>query len=232
MAIRIVGISDTHGSHECVAPINGDILVVAGDFCGMGGWQDIVNFNTWLGTLPHRYKIVVPGNHDLVCQNNNGLMKTAFTNAIYLDMEAAEVMGVKFFGVPWTPEFYNWAYMYPRDSEKAERIWAAVPEDTNILISHGTPYGAEYIGCVKDSFGRPGEDVGCKVLRKRMIELPMLQASFHGHIHSGSGVGMVGSIRCMNVSVLNELYDVVKGKAGGLAIWYNNDSDAWRKVYD
>ena len=64
--IKVVIISDTHGKHwqldENIP--HGDILIHAGDFTTNYSIEDALDFNEWLGTLPHQYKIVVSGNHD------------------------------------------------------------------------------------------------------------------------------------------------------------------------
>lgn len=207
--ITIVGIADTHMSHEEVCPPEGDILVVAGDFLGHGHMNELHAFNRWIGTLPHRHKIVVAGNHDLVCQESPGLIKGFLTNAIYLNMEAVEVLGIKFFGCPWTPEFFNWAFMYPRDGAIAKRLWAQVPESTNVLISHGPPAGLT-LGITKDHFDRGSEDAGCQIQRRCIEQLPNLRATFHGHIHPGFGIDKIGDVVCHNVSVVDDRYYVVR----------------------
>merc|ERR1712012_765273 len=63
--IKIVCISDTHGRHADMNIPTGDVLVHAGDFTMFGLVSEIINFNQWLATLPHKHKIVVGGNHEL-----------------------------------------------------------------------------------------------------------------------------------------------------------------------
>jgi hypothetical protein len=60
----VVYISDTHGLHRDVVLPTGHILVHAGDFTRCGNVYDSIDFNDWLGELPHRHKIVVFGNHE------------------------------------------------------------------------------------------------------------------------------------------------------------------------
>ena len=36
-----------------------------GDFTMRGDEQEVINFNQWLGTLHHKHKIVIAGNHEL-----------------------------------------------------------------------------------------------------------------------------------------------------------------------
>uniref|UniRef100_A0A6T9YJL5 Calcineurin-like phosphoesterase domain-containing protein n=1 Tax=Bigelowiella natans TaxID=227086 RepID=A0A6T9YJL5_BIGNA len=63
--VRFVCISDTHNDHKRIKVPDGDVLLHAGDFTKFGTEKEIFEFNRWLGTLPHRHKIVVSGNHDL-----------------------------------------------------------------------------------------------------------------------------------------------------------------------
>ena len=40
---------------------DGDILIHAGDFSITGLVYEVKEFNDWLGTLPHKHKIVIGG---------------------------------------------------------------------------------------------------------------------------------------------------------------------------
>lgn len=63
--VRIVCISDTHGMHRRLRIPPGDVLVHAGDIT-MGGEKAVMlDFDKWLGELPHKHKVVICGNHDL-----------------------------------------------------------------------------------------------------------------------------------------------------------------------
>jgi len=43
----------------------GDLLIHAGDFTMFSkSAAAILDFNEWLGELPHRWKVCVPGNHE------------------------------------------------------------------------------------------------------------------------------------------------------------------------
>ena len=42
-----------------------------GDFTNNGLPTDILNFNIWLGKLPHKHKIVIAGNHDITFDTEN-----------------------------------------------------------------------------------------------------------------------------------------------------------------
>lgn len=44
---------------------DGDLVIHAGDFTLFNGSTfDIWDFNAWLGWLPHKRKVLIPGNHD------------------------------------------------------------------------------------------------------------------------------------------------------------------------
>ena len=48
---------------------------------------------------------------------------------------------VRIYGSPWQPEFYNWAFNLPRNGEEMKARWDAIPDNTDILITHGPAYG-------------------------------------------------------------------------------------------
>src|ERR1700694_4440693 len=81
--VRIVCISDTHEWHRELAVPDGDLLIHAGDFTFWNHASKIRDFNSWLGELPHRHKVVVPGNHDRAF-NQGPRSRDLITNAILL----------------------------------------------------------------------------------------------------------------------------------------------------
>jgi Icc-related predicted phosphoesterase len=93
--------------------------------------------------------------------------------------ESIVIAGKKFYGSPWQPWFYNWAFNVERGPLIAEK-WALIPDDTDVLITHGpafAPPGLNYGGIVAR-----GEDVGCKDLSARIFDI---KPQYHicGHIH-------------------------------------------------
>jgi len=53
-------------------------------------------FDVWLGELPQRYKIVVPGNHDYLLEDPR--QRSAITNATRLVESGVEVEAVQMSG--------------------------------------------------------------------------------------------------------------------------------------
>lgn len=175
--MRVVFVSDTHGRHHLTAVPDGDILIHAGDLTLDGSLEGVEAFDRWLGTLPHRHKVVIAGNHDECFQHQPDRARARITNAIYLEDSACEVGGLKLYGSPWTPLFFDWAFMLS-EVELAEK-WAAIPTGLDVLITHGPPHG------ILDWTNR-GEHAGSHSLLCRVYEA---RPRFHvfGHIHEAAG---------------------------------------------
>jgi hypothetical protein len=62
--ICVICISDTHNSKPPIP--EGDILLHAGDLSQYGLFDEIQAQLDWLNTLPHKHKVVIGGNHDLI----------------------------------------------------------------------------------------------------------------------------------------------------------------------
>jgi len=193
-------ISDTHGLHDRIPVLpKGDVLVCAGD-CMNGGFdpQELSSFNRWLGEQPFESRIVIGGNHDRLFQNSPKQARALLTNAIYLENSGVRINGVSFWGSPYTPEFLNWAFMYPRGTV-ARKYWDLIPENLDVLITHGPPYG------ILDQVDPDGEHLGCEELL-RAVEEKKPKAHIFGHIHGGAGTFDNGVTRFVNAAYLNERY--------------------------
>ena len=65
--VRVVCFSDTHGLHRLVDLPEGDILVCCGDITKRGEHVLMHDFNAWISDQrSFAFKLVVPGNHDLL----------------------------------------------------------------------------------------------------------------------------------------------------------------------
>ncbi len=201
--LKIVLISDTHNKLSEVKLPKGDILIHAGDYSFRGDLPEVIRFNQDLGAIKHLYPkgiFVTLGNHD--GQTPVHLMKQMITNATVLVDEAIEIEGIKFWFSPYSPEFCNWYYSYPRNSQEAKDKWSQIPDNTSVLITHSPAHGT--LDVVK---GR-SEHLGCEVLRDRIAELKDLQLHVCGHIHSAQGVVIKGKLTSVNASILDEGYKV------------------------
>ena len=195
--MRVVCISDTHGMHRDYNIPNGDVLVFAGDMCSIGNLDDITDFNTFLGELPHKHKVVVCGNHDWAFEREPSLARALLTNCIYLQDEGCEIDGLKFWGSPWQAEFCKWAFNLPRGIKWREK-WAKIPTDTDVLITHGPPFGI----CDLVVTGR---NEGCEELLKVVQHIkPKLHV--FGHIHEGYGRTTIDGTEFVNASCCTGWY--------------------------
>lgn len=177
--VRLVCLSDTHDLHSSLEVPDGDILIHAGDFTSRGRVPEVEAFGRFLSDLPHRHKIVVAGNHDFLFEREPARAQRLLEGVHYLEHEEIEYEGVRFFGSPWQPRFFDWAFNLDRGKPLAEK-WATVPEGIDVLITHTPPHG------ILDRVAR-GENVGCADLREA---LSLIQPKLHvfGHIHEARGV--------------------------------------------
>lgn len=81
-SLRLVLLSDTHQLHREVVVPDGDILIHAGDFTLFSeSMEAVADFNDWLGDLPHRFKAIVPGNHEFFLESDPS-ERSLLSNAI------------------------------------------------------------------------------------------------------------------------------------------------------
>ena len=203
--MKIVAISDTHYKHLEVRVPDGDVLVVAGDFMHRGDIEDIPPFREWLIAMPHDKIIVIAGNHDWAFENDPSrskhLLCSSFSRRVtYLQDEAYTYEGVKFYGTPWQPDFFNWAFNLPR-GEELKAKWDLIPDDTNVLITHGPPAG------IMDS-NMHDPRFGCEELLKRVMEIKP-DVHIFGHAHAAHGYVARDGIKFYNVAVCDEAYNPV-----------------------
>jgi Icc-related predicted phosphoesterase len=178
MTTRIVALSDTHNRHHRLSIPDGDILIHAGDITDMGELSDVRSFNKWLGTLPHQHKLVIAGNHDFCFEDQPETAEALLTNCTYLFDEAITLRGLTFYGSPWQPWFYNWAFNLRRGPEIRAK-WDLIPNSVDVLITHGPP-----VGCLDRTFR--GEQVGCADLLEAVRRIGPTYHIF-GHIHEAYG---------------------------------------------
>lgn len=202
--MKIVLISDTHESHRKLEVPEGDLLIHAGDITWNGHKRPLQDFNDWLGGLPHKHKIVIPGNHDLTFDPEKATEETVkaaistITNATLLINNSTVVEGKVVWGSPMTPWFCNWAFNCWRGDE-INMYWVRIPDDVDILVTHGPPKG------VLDQQAPGREHLGCEMLAKTYDRIhPKLHV--FGHIHGGYGTEQENGTTFVNASVMNEAY--------------------------
>ena len=199
--MKIVFISDTHGLHDDIVSLPpGDVLVHCGDSTMRGNLSELHHFNQWLGVLPYKHKIVIAGNHDWCFYSRNDESRKLLTNAIYLQDESVTIDRIKFYGSPWQPEFFDWAFNLPRAGNELKEKWDQIPDDTDVLITHGPPFN------ILDQVTHGNEHVGCTLLLDRVLKVqPKIHA--FGHIHENGGQDLkFHNTHFINASMLNLRY--------------------------
>lgn len=206
---RIVCLSDTHNAHSELEVPEGDILVHAGDATNAGSLDEIAAFLDWFASRPHPEKVFVAGNHDWLFEIDGRIARAmaAERGITYLQDSAAEVCGLRFYGSPWQPRFFDWAFNLERGRELAEK-WALIPADTEVLVTHCPPYliGDEVSGALGIVNG------GCEDLRRRVSSLAggPLRLHVFGHFHFGYGRYEELGIRFVNAANCDEDYRPVQ----------------------
>lgn len=198
--MRLVCISDTHSRHQDLDLPAGDVLVHAGDLTTRGTEKEIRAVDAWLGTLAFRHKVIIAGNHDFGFERDPAA-RSWIQHATYLQDEGVEIEGVRFWGSPWQPRFFDWAFNLDRGAP-LRHIWDAIPADTDVLITHGPPHG------ILDRTAH-GEDVGCEELR-RAVERVAPRLHVFGHIHESHGTFEGGPTRFVNASTCDLRYRAVQ----------------------
>ena len=211
--MRILAISDTHNKHLQIpsrfienADNSVDTIVHAGDVSSRGYKGEIIDFLKWYNELNFKNKILIAGNHDFFFEEGKpediAAMLAEYPNITYLNDSGVEIDGVKFWGSPVQPWFYNWAFN--RKGTDICKHWDMIPNDTDILIVHGGPKGVGYLNLTME-----GKDVGCPYLFYKLSELKNLSLFVQGHIHEGNGVfRFADGAAFVNASVLNRRYEI------------------------
>jgi len=199
--MRFVAISDTHAQHNSVRLPKGDVLLHAGDITHRGREEEVQQFFKWFSLLPFRYKIFIGGNHDFFLEKNKKHFPSMVPDGItYLNDSGIEVEGIRIWGSPVIPWFYNWAFNVPR-GQSIRRHWERIPQNTDILITHGPPYG------ILDQV-ITGRHVGCRDLGE-VVERIRPGIHLFGHIHESFGSVTKNGTRYINASQMNETYQLV-----------------------
>ena len=191
--MKIWHISDTHEMHDQLKVPDGiDMVIHSGDMTNSRRMDknsvELWPFIDWFKSLPISHKVLIAGNHDSAIE---GRMLTQADwdrwQIHYLENNWVEISGHKIWGSPVTPQFNNWCFMMSRD--KTHKVWDIIPNDTDIVVTHGPPQGILDLTKGRSWTNEAGdfvpatlEQVGCRSLAKRMEKL---QPKLHcfGHIH-------------------------------------------------
>lgn len=201
--MKLCCISDTHGLHRQIATLpDADVLLHAGDLSNTGKIAELEEFADWFRSQPHKHKILIAGNHDFGLEafmkegTEFAVHEKLFAGLAYLRDSSVVIEDVKFYGSPWTPAFYDWAFNQMRGPQSAER-WAEIPDDVDVLVTHGPPMG------ILDRVGP--DSVGCADLANRVFKIKPRVHVF-GHLHCQYGEKIFNGTHFVNAALLDERY--------------------------
>ncbi len=203
--MKLVCISDTHGDHANVQLPDGDVLVHAGDITAHGIEQDLEEFLQWFSEMPHKHKMFIAGNHDRFLERSAHAARQYAEDygVTWLNDSGITIDGVNFWGSPITLRFHDWSFMRDPGDDIA-RHWSLIPKNTDVLITHGPPFGI--LDHVKRLDGSE-EQTGCPQLLETVL---VTQPKVHifGHIHEEYGVIKREGVEFLNVSTMNQSYRI------------------------
>lgn len=217
-------ISDLHGHYPELE--GGDLLIVAGDLTARDLENEHALFDYWINEQPYTKKVVIAGNHDNMLVEKRiefqfcDYLCDSGTEFEYEEPLPRHVEGqncidtyfytpkkLKIWGSPWTltfPGINRRCTAFTGTEEELEAKFSLIPADTDILITHGPPYG------ILDKTVR-GKHVGSKSLQMQLFTRLNPKLLVCGHIHESYGTEPKGGFveYAANCSHVNENYDPV-----------------------
>lgn len=146
--LRFVIVSDTHDKHRAFLPKDfpadcdvfihcGDILMTSRFFSNKTELRKLVDFNAWLGEISAPTKIVIAGNHDMICEDQGTeKIKKLLTNGTYLENEMIKIgNSLTLWATPLSAGHSgNKAY---QGNDYVDTTFKAAPSSCDILLTHG-----------------------------------------------------------------------------------------------
>ena len=191
--MRILHISDTHSKHLELPPLpDADVIIHSGDFTLAGSENEAYDFISWFCGLPYLHKIFIAGNHDM-CMYGVESIEGLPNNVHYLCNGGIVINDVQFYGIS----------MFMEDilDGSFDNMIGDIPDSTNVLITHQTPYGF----C--DEYN--GRHCGDRVLREKIDSLSSLRCHLFGHQHEANSILFHDGITFSNAAVLDCHYNLI-----------------------
>ncbi|KAI1725223.1 pyridine nucleotide-disulfide oxidoreductase domain-containing protein [Ditylenchus destructor] len=207
------GLAPPRSSEFCAVR---DVLIHTGDFTNYGDPKAVQEFNELMGSLPHKYKIVIAGNHELGWDETEDLSKRneyyagkpgsphghkLLTNCIYLQDNSTTVYGINIYGSSWHPLIEN--PFYRERGASILKEWLKIPTggEVDVLLTHTPPLG--------HSDAWYGERWGCAELLNCVEK--RVHPKFHvfGHVHEQNGITTNDETTFINASICGHNLDIV-----------------------
>ncbi|VDP10628.1 unnamed protein product, partial [Heligmosomoides polygyrus] len=194
---------------------DGDVLIHAGDFTNYGDLGEVIKFNAEIGKLPHKYKLVIAGNHELGFEDGEevndkqlaglnmlGINKAyeLLSNCTYLCDRSIEVS-------PWH-SMPGYSFYRPR-GQKILHKWNQIPAKIDVLITHSPPLACYILFIILLSLFLFSKFDLLNTVEQRVVP------KYHvfGHVHQMHGATTNGVTTFINASLcdhkLRSAYDPI-----------------------
>ncbi|KIW08381.1 uncharacterized protein PV09_01295 [Verruconis gallopava] len=245
-SIRVVCISDTHTLKWDEIP-DGDLLIHAGDLTNNGTIAELQQALNWIASLPHKYKVLIAGNHDTFLDPRSRMTLSEADRSGTLDWKGMYylqhrsitlafpsptdgVRKISIYGAPQIPQCggSNFAFQYPRRQD----AWTdTIPKHTDILITHTPP---------KFHLDLLNPSLGCEYL---LSEVWRVKPRLHvfGHVHVGAGRRVVRwdeaqkayelGLSRQSKGLIQELFDIRSWLALLKVIIYGTSGVIWNRIW-
>ncbi len=229
-------VADLHGHYPILE--GGDLLIVAGDLTRRDSSDEWAEYFLWQGDQNYKKIIFIAGNHDNALEKNDMAFYSPEHKVDYLCDSGTEFCGkdskgnsctMKIWGSPWTAQFPGinpkcCAFTMPFGCDTEDHLadmWALIPDDIDILITHSPPYGILDKVKLEGQFklSEPPlqmyEHVGSKSLYNWLKYVGRPKLHVFGHIHEAYGQVEVfptyddKMMISINASHVNERYQPV-----------------------
>lgn len=182
----------------------GDLLIVTGDLTARDKLHEYENFYFWLKQQKYRKKILIAGNHDNCLKEYRATSPGYECGELeYLEDSGTEFDGLKIWGSPWTSRFKGinpkcCAFTGANDKEIAPKF-EMIPDDIDILITHGPSFGNLDITSTEESVGSLSLWFRCLKIRPKIHVFSHIHESYGSVIHENG-------ILLVNCSIVNGNY--------------------------
>ncbi|MEM7233839.1 MAG: metallophosphatase domain-containing protein [Planctomycetota bacterium] len=190
--LHCVAISDLHSRYQDLEIPSCDVLFVTGDL-SLTTHERGEKFAEWITLQPAIHKVVVAGNHDFLLEFERERVLSYLEGVTYLEDAGIEIDGYTIWGAPWQPTFFG-VFNLSRGDE-IRRKWDLIPEETDVLLTHGPPHG---IGDLTVA----GVHAGCEELTRAVVRVRP-RVHIFGHIHEGYGAVEHSGTQFINASICN-----------------------------
>ena len=206
-----------------------DMLIHTGDFTEIGDYVSVDAFLTWFSKRPNKHKVLIAGNHDFYFDTDDTPknrynfpttdldvqdMLEKYPNIVYLNNAEVIIDGFKIWGSPTNKWFHDWAFNR-HEGDDIKRYWDLIPEDTDILMTHGPAYGILDLCPQGDKLVHLGDKDLLEAVQRVKPKLFCF-----GHIHEGYGLVTIDEDECehtgiavdnigtifVNATCMNEIY--------------------------